>query len=151
MKKAISACLAGVNCRYNKTSYLNKEYEADKETFLLICPEVSAGLSIPRQPMEIVGKIKTNAYDDLVKQQIKVINKDGQDYSQAFIAGAQIILKQILDNNIKEVILKDNSPSCGVNYIYDGTFSNRKISKPGVLTSLLIKNEIKVRVGDDNL
>ena len=44
----------------------------------------------------------------------------------------------------KEAILKEGSPSCGSNYIYDGTFSGNKIQGEGVTTSLLRKHGIKV-------
>ena len=44
----------------------------------------------------------------------------------------------------KEAILKEGSPSCGSNYIYDGTFSGKKILGQGITTSLLRKHGITV-------
>ncbi len=45
---------------------------------------------------------------------------------------------------IKEAILKQKSPSCGCEQIYDGTFSGKIIKGSGVTASLLKKNGIKV-------
>ena len=45
---------------------------------------------------------------------------------------------------IKKVIFKEKSPSCGKNFVYDGTFSGRLIKGMGVTTALLQKENIKV-------
>ena len=144
MKKGISACLAGVNCRYNGSGFLIEEYQKNPDEYVLICPEVLAGLNTPRNPNEIDGIITTNTYDDLVLGTISVIDKEGNDYSKEFIEGANKVLAILNKENVKEVILKENSPSCGCNIIYDGTFSGKKIKGQGVLCALLKKNNIKV-------
>ena len=41
-------------------------------------------------------------------------------------------------------MLKAKSPSCGKDYIYDGTFSGNLIKGDGVTVSILKKNGIKV-------
>jgi uncharacterized protein YbbK (DUF523 family) len=51
----ISACLCGVNCKYNGLNNYNKKCE---ELFLkgeaiLVCPEQLGGLSTPRIPCEL--------------------------------------------------------------------------------------------------
>ena len=45
--------------------------------------------------------------------------------------------------NIKKAILKEGSPSCGVNYIYDGNFNGNKIKGKGITTEML--NEIGIK------
>lgn len=145
MKKAISACLTGVNCRYNGTGYTIEEFQNNKDKYILICPEISGGLPIPRNPVEIKGKIVNNAYDDLVAGKIKIVDKESNEYSKEFIAGVNKVLKILRDEDITEIILKENSPSCGVEKIYDGTFKNNKIAGEGVLTALLRKNGIKIK------
>ena len=52
--------------------------------------------------------------------------------------------KMIKENNIDLVILKESSPTCGVNYIYDGTFTHTKIKGSGFLTKMLKEANIKV-------
>lgn len=140
INKATSACLCGVECRYDGTSNDN----LSKEATILICPEVLGGLSTPRNPVEIVGKVITNTYDDLVAGLISIKDKDGNDYSQEFIEGARKTLKIIQDNNIKQVNLKSKSPSCGSGMIYDGTFSKTLIKGDGVTASLLKKHNITI-------
>ena len=49
-----------------------------------------------------------------------------------------------MNNNVKIALLKDGSPSCGSNYVYDGTFSKTKIKGNGITTILLKENGIKV-------
>ena len=41
-------------------------------------------------------------------------------------------------------ILKENSPSCGSNYIYDGTFNHQKIKGMGIAALKLSKENIKL-------
>ena len=41
------------------------------------------------------------------------------------------------------MILQSRSPSCGVNTIYDGSFTGKIIPGQGVLAELLKKNNIK--------
>lgn len=132
MKVLVSACLLGHNTKYNGKNNLNEKLISlnDKLEFVLMCPEVEGGLSIPRTPAEI----KEN----------KVINKDNIDVTNNYLKGANLALEKALKNNIKVAIVKEKSPSCGKNYIYDGTFTNTLIEGKGITTSLLAENGIKV-------
>lgn len=51
----ISACLVGINCKYNgKNNYNEKAMELVKNGQAIpICPEQLGGLSTPRNPAEI--------------------------------------------------------------------------------------------------
>ena len=132
MKYAISKCLLGYNCKYNGSNNLNnklKDLENNNEV-ITICPEVFGGLPIPRIPFELKDG--------------KAINKEGLDITDKVINGCNKALKLILDNNIDLVVLKENSPTCGVNYIYDGSFTHTKVKGCGLLTQMLKENNIKV-------
>lgn len=61
-----------------------------------------------------------------------------------FIKGAQETLQIAKKLNIKKAILKDGSPSCGVNYIYDGNFNGTKIKGMGLTAQLLKESSIDV-------
>jgi len=61
-----------------------------------------------------------------------------------FIRGAQETLRICNLYGVSEVILKEKSPSCGVNRTYDGTFSDTLVEGKGVTTELLESNGIKV-------
>ena len=41
-------------------------------------------------------------------------------------------------------VLKEDSPSCGTSFVYDGTFSRRQKEGRGVLTALLERHDIPV-------
>lgn len=131
----ISACLAGVNCKYNGGNNLNKDIiEIMKEgKGVLVCPEQLGGLTTPRVPCEIVDN-----------KNLKVINKFNEDKTLEFIKGAEETLRIAKTVNAKIAILKSKSPSCGCGLIYDGTFSGKIINGNGITTDCLIKNGIKV-------
>lgn len=131
MKIAVSACLIGENCKYNGgNNYSEKvrDYISGHEV-IPVCPEVLGGLSIPREPAEIVNGI--------------VSLKDGTSVDKEFREGARAALETVKEQNIDIVILQSRSPSCGVNAIYDGYFSGRIIPGQGIFADLLIRNGIK--------
>lgn len=97
---------------------------------IMCCPEVEGGLPIPRIPSE--------CYHD------KVLNKEGEDVTSAFKKGANIALSLVKKHDIKVAILKANSPSCGNEKIYDGTFSKTLKKGKGVTVSLLEEHGVKV-------
>ena len=121
----VSACLLGENCKYsggNNYSERVIEYIKGHEV-VSICPEVLGGLPIPRDPAEIV--------DGVVK------HKDGSSVDKEFRDGAKKALEILKDKGAELVILQSRSPSCGVDSIYDGTFSGKLIPGNGVFVELL--------------
>ena len=131
-KILVSACLLGINCKYDGTNNKNDkvlEYLKDKEV-IPICPEIMGGLSTPRVPSEI----KDN----------KVITKDNVDVTDNFLKGANEVLYLAKLLNVKKALLKAKSPSCGIGEIYDGTFTHTKIEGDGITTRLLKENNIEV-------
>ncbi len=141
-KLLVSSCLAGFSCRYNGKGKPNKEIiELVKSgRGIPICAEQLAGLSIPRAPAEIVGGDGADALNG----EAKVLSKDGEDYTARMVTGAEKALAICKLYNIKKAYLKSKSPSCGVNHIYDGTFSDKIIKGDGVLSALLKKNGIDI-------
>lgn len=130
--KIVSACLAGVNCKYSggsnrcqKMVDLVKSGEA-----IPVCPEQLGGLATPRDSAEnINGKIITNKGEDVTSQ-----------YSKGAEEGLRIA-KMI---GCKEVFLKTKSPACGAGKIYDGTFSGKLVPGDGFFAKALKDNGIKV-------
>ena len=132
-KIAVSACLLGVNCKYNGKNNLNFkviDYLSGKEV-VLICPEELGGLPTPRIKSEIQGNGS-------------IINEEGQSVTAQFNLGAKRALEIIKANNVSSVILKDSSPSCGYKNIYDGTFSGNRVNGLGVSARLFKENGIKI-------
>ena len=121
----VSACLLGDNCKYsggNNYSERAIEYIKGHEV-VSICPEVLGGLPIPRDPAEIVAGV--------------VKHKDGSSVDKEFRGGAKKALEILKDKGAELVILQSRSPSCGVDSIYDGTFSGKLIPGNGVFVELL--------------
>ena len=136
----VSACLLGIDCKYNGLNNKNEnvlKYLEGKE-YIIACPEQLGGLTTPRNPSEIV-KIGENEINDY-----KLLSNEGKDVSENFIKGAEETLKIAKIFNCTEAILKEGSPSCGSSFIYDGSFTGKKICGQGVTTDLLRKNNIKV-------
>jgi len=131
-KILISACLAGVNCKYDDGNNLHPEILklVESGAAILICPEQMGGLPTPRLASEIIGE--------------NVFNTAGEDVTAQFTKGAQETLRIAKLYGITKAILKERSPSCGVHYIYDGTFSSKKIKGSGFTCRLLKANGIKI-------
>lgn len=138
----VSACLAGVNCKYSGGNNIDEDIVklVEEGRAVLVCPEQLGGLSTPRLPSEIVEE------DD----ERKVISKDGEDVTEAFVKGAEETLKIAKMMNIKKAILKSRSPSCGYGKIYDGTFSSTLRDGNGFTADLLEKNGIKITTNKEN-
>ena len=133
IKYIISACLAGLPCKYNGGSNpcpeLVKLFQAG--LVLPLCPETLAGLTSPRLPSEI-------SLDG------RVMSKDGQDLSQKFNEGAVKALQMALKTGCKLAIVKSRSPSCGYKKIYDGSFTGNLREGNGKWTELLLANGYEI-------
>ena len=138
-KVLISACLAGINCKFNGENNLLDSGILDevskKYHLLFVCPEVFGGLSTPREPAEMKGGL--------------VVTKTAKDVSENFKFGAEICLKIAKLNSCKKAILKARSPSCGSGQIYDGSFTKKLIFGDGVAAKLLKENGILVFSEDE--
>lgn len=127
MKTAIimSACLMGTRCRYNaetvESPYLAELME--KYTVIPVCPETLGGLPTPREPAERLGE--------------RVLTKSGANVTDYFERGADEVLRLARLYGCKCAVLKERSPSCGSERIYDGTFSGTLIDGDGVCAEAL--------------
>lgn len=138
----ISACLCGINCKYNGKNNLNEKalklFEEGKA--VLICPEELGGMSTPRIPHEIIEGTGAEVLDG----KALVVSKDGENSTEKFIRGAEDALKIAKTADAKLAILKAKSPSCGCGKIYDGSFKGIKREGNGVTAELFLRNGIKV-------
>ena len=130
----ISACLCGVNCKYNGLNNYNeicdKLFTSGKA--ILVCPEQLGGLPTPRIPSEIIGE----SSNILNNNNGSVIDKNGNYVTPQFVKGAKETLQIAKKLNIKKAILKDGSPSCGVN--------GSKIKGMGITAQLLKESSIDI-------
>lgn len=125
MKVLVSACLLGRNCKYNGGNNFNPAvaaFVADREV-VLICPEELAGLGVPRTPIELVDGI--------------AVDRNGNNVDAALRRAAEAALESIRGLDIDCAILQSRSPTCGVNQIYDGTFTGRLVDGQGLFARML--------------
>ena len=132
-----SACLLGVECRFDGRGKKNRRVAAlvKRNILIPICPELLGGLSVPREAAERRGS--------------RIMTQSGQDVTRQFRLGAVRTLRLAKMLKIKKAILKQRSPSCGSGQVYDGTFSGKIVAGNGVTTALLTKNGIQVVSEDD--
>lgn len=140
----MSACLLGKKVRYDGGSLSVDDQLIEKWVsegrVVSVCPEVEAGMSIPRKPAEIFqgnGNRVLDGETDVVEQGGNVVTDD-------FIAGASIALELCKKFDIEIAVLAESSPSCGSSFIYDGSFSGKRIAGMGVTVALLRRHGIQV-------
>ena len=132
MRILVSACLMGVGCRYDgKSNQLPQLEQLMKQhTCIPVCPEIFGGLPTPRVPAE--------------RQSSKIMTQDGQDVTQQFIRGTAEVLRLADLYHCKAALLKERSPSCGSEQIYDGTFTKTLTEGDGLTAEMLKRKGIAV-------
>lgn len=136
MNILVSACLIGINCRYDGKNCLQKQLfeQSKKYTLIPICPEQLGGLSTPREPVELMTK----------QNQIRAKTKSGKDYTNQFFQGAKETLKIAQLNQCQYAILKSKSPSCGYKKIYNGKFDGQLTDGNGITADVLLNHHIEI-------
>ncbi len=129
----VSACLAGECCRYDGGSNPDPAVIrlVEQGLALPVCPERLADLPCPRSPCEVQGD--------------KVVNRDGEDLTEAFLRGAELAMALTRRHGCSRAVLKARSPSCGSGMIYDGSFSKRLIPGDGLWTRLLRQSGMDIQ------
>ncbi len=137
MNILVSACLLGLNCRYDGSGCYQTGLEKlqSRHHLIPVCPELYGGLPTPREPAEIVGD--------------KVLTGSGRDVTAQYKKGAQETLALARMFNCRVAILKSKSPSCGKNFVYDGSFSGKLADGNGILAQLLIDEGLAVLTEDE--
>ena len=133
-KIMVSSSLLGQPVRYDGQSKGLKNdiltlWLQDKRV-VAFCPEVAGGLPTPRPPAEINAAI--------------VVTATGEDVTGEFQLGAEQALALCNAQQIKFALLKESSPSCGRNNIYDGSHKGVKVAGMGLTAEKLVKAGIQV-------
>lgn len=137
MKIVVSACLLGENCKYNGGNNRNEavlQHIAGAE-IIPVCPEMLAGLGCPRTPIEIVNGVVTDRMGNNVDKKIR--------------GAVEQLVASLPREEIAYAVLQSRSPTCGVNQIYDGTFSGTKITGSGVFAQALHNAGYRVLDAED--
>lgn len=125
LKIGISACLLGLNYRYNgepKGVPMIYELLKDKVELIPMCPEYGCGLGVPRPPMRLEASPKGT--------RIRVIGT-GEDKTDELTdwIGVELHLLERID--IAAFIFKSKSPSCGLRNVELFSPSGKCLGKCG--------------------
>jgi len=125
---AVSSCLLGTPCRYDGGSKPVEWVQAlaDECVLLPICPEMLAGMGVPRPPIEHHRRHGS----------WRVETPTGEDKMRHLAAASQKILHWCTSVGAAGALLKERSPSCGVNTIHaDGAL----VKGRGVTANRLVR------------
>jgi uncharacterized protein YbbK (DUF523 family) len=141
-KILVSACLLGEKVRYDggHSRVAALEQWQEQGRIISICPEVAGGLPIPRPAAEI----ESGDSDLVLRGRGFIRRRDGQDVADAFMDGAECALALCFEHHIRIAVLKEGSPSCGVNLVNSGDFSGTKIKGLGLTARLLSQHGVFV-------
>lgn len=137
-KILISACLLGERVRYHggdaRIEHPIVRQWSEEGRLVPVCPEVAGGLSTPRPPAEIVRTAGL----------CRVLTVAVTDVTSAFERGAATALEVVAADRIRMAVLKDGSPSCGTTWMYDGSFSGRRVPGRGITAAALVAAGVMV-------
>jgi uncharacterized protein YbbK (DUF523 family) len=129
MKKIlVSECLYGGrmvrydagDCSVSDPRFLKWKQEG---RLIPICAEVFGGCPVPRPRCYRVGD--------------KITDRDGNDFTREYIAGAKEAVRLARENNVVCCIMKENSPSCGGKTIFHPTLADTVIPGHGLAVEYL--------------
>ena len=145
----ISACLVGERVRYDGADRYVSHHQLRRwqleGRLVPVCPEVAAGLPIPRAAAQIQYGQGGDVLDGIAEVRA---DDTGQLLTDEFRAGAQHALDVANRERVGLAILTDKSPSCGSRMIYDGSFSGTVRDGKGVTAALLERNGVRVFAQD---
>lgn len=149
-KILVSACLLGQPVRYDGrgkllSHELIERWRAEGR-LVSFCPEVSAGMAVPRAPAEIESGMNG---EDVLAGRARVLDLAGVDMTDGFLRAAENALAVAVREDCRHALLIDGSPSCGSLVIYDGSFSGVRHAGTGVTAALLRRNGIAVHAPAD--
>ncbi|MEH3078068.1 MAG: DUF523 domain-containing protein [Quadrisphaera sp.] len=138
----VSACLAGVPCRYDGRALPDPSVveQVRQGRAVTACAEQLAGLDTPRAAAEIVG----GDGHDVLAGRARVVTVDGEDVTAAYVRGAELVAEVADRAGAASAVLQARSPSCGCGAVYDGTHSGALVAGDGVVAALLRRRGLQV-------
>lgn len=144
-KILVSACLMGHAVRYDGKAkpliHAALDRWREEGRLVTICPEMSAGMPVPRPPAEVETGGTAEA---VLSGKARVVEITGGDVTQEFVQAAENALHLAKEAGCDYALLIDGSPSCGSGFIYDGSFSGSRQKGEGVTAALLRQNGVEV-------
>jgi len=128
----VSKCLLGEKTRYDgeaKPNVIVRELLGDFFTWQTVCPEVAAGMSVPRPPIQLVeidNRLRALGVDDKNIDATKSLSRFSESYSNSM-------------TQLSGFIFKSRSPSCGLS---DTPIFRPEETKPARLGKGIFSNAI---------
>jgi uncharacterized protein YbbK (DUF523 family) len=135
----VSACLAGVACRYDGKHSRDEDVVrlVESGSALPACPEQLGGLATPRPPAEFRG----GDGRAVLRGDAAVADQAGRTVTDLFLRGAVEFYRLARTFGAKGAVLKDRSPSCGLKRV---TIDGRVGGGRGVAAALLEGEGLKL-------
>jgi len=138
----VSACLLGLNTRYDGRSKENSQVtnwlRQGKVIPVPVCPEQLAGLPTPRPACSYSHGDGTAVLDG---QGTLIEETSGQAKGEVFLQGAVTTLRIARLSHCPAALLKERSPSCGTTAIY---CNGQLCPGMGITSALLARNGLKL-------
>ncbi len=144
----LSSCIEHEACRYDgsMTRCPFVRQLMPFVNYITVCPEVSIGLSTPREALRIVSN--TSAEEDRL-----VFSKSGEDITNQMNAFSDAFIEELLRGELHGIILKGRSPSCGIKEVkmYTGVGKSAALPKKttGIFARKVMENFSGIAVEDE--
>jgi uncharacterized protein YbgA (DUF1722 family)/uncharacterized protein YbbK (DUF523 family) len=141
---AVSGCLAGQTVRYDGR-HKRHDWLVDSlgrcVDFMPLCPEVSIGLGVPREPVQLTG--------DPEHPRVRAVNDPDRDITAALQAHGRAVAAAL--DGVAGYLFKSGSPSCGLYRVNVVTRSGRVVpSGSGVYASVIRTARPNLPVEEDS-
>lgn len=139
IRVAVSACNMGTPVRYNMKGW-NRLEKLDREKtsffWVPICPEVNAGLGVPRETIKLVD----GNGEDFWEGKARVKNKKGVNVTEQIREGNLMSMEVVKRSGCEAFVFQEGSPTCG---IYRTTLKNQRLGKPpGTFGALALREDL---------
>lgn len=132
----VSRCLLGENVRYDGTHKLNlyiRDQLGRVVQWIPVCPEVECGLSVPREPMQLVND--SGKFQLLSKAQVP-----RRDYTLQMLQWIERKFVELARKPLVGFVLKARSPSCAIRDAEIWDLSTKSYTYgPGLFTRALLE------------
>ncbi|HVO96330.1 MAG TPA: DUF523 and DUF1722 domain-containing protein [Terriglobales bacterium] len=104
----ISACLVGQKVRYDgghKHDHFLTDTFGRFIDWVVVCPEVEVGMSVPRESVRLVASIN---------EPRMIAERSGKDWTETMQRYAAVRTRDLAELKLSGYVFKKNSPSCGL-------------------------------------
>lgn len=144
----ISACLYRCPVRYNGKAFDALAVMGREKTdfvFTPVCPEVMAGMGVPRIPIHLTG-----TGNEVLAGEARVIDRRGHDRTADLLAGSHDAMDAIRRAGVVAFVAKESSPSCGLYKTQVGRKRTQTSGSCGVFGAMLLATDLFV-ISDEAL